>query len=570
VGEGTAGNIILTGFSYTGKTQVGLEVARKLGWRFVDTDEEIIQNAGKPISEIFAYDGEDRFRQLEREILEGLCQEKDIVISTGGGAFIASANRELMLASGVVICLEARPDTVYHRLLKDAEENPDQVVRPLLNSPDPLKRIMELKRFRQPYYAVSDWTVHTDNLTVEEAAEEVIHGWRYIGSKISDRTPLSDITSARESESPYCEYPGATCVVKTATECYPIFVGWGILDQLGERMRSAGLQGKAHIVSDDVVFPLHGEKVKRLLTKAGFIADSFVVPSGENSKSFETAVGIYDWLIEQRAERGDNIVALGGGVIGDLAGFVASTFLRGVPLVQVPTSLIGMVDSAIGGKVGVNHPQGKNLIGAFYQPQLVLADIQTLTTLPRRELVSGWAEVIKHALIRDPRLFELLEARSQELLDLEEEVTAEALACSAAIKAAIVSEDEKEKGIRTILNYGHTIAHGLEAATNYGRFLHGEAVAIGMTGSAEISQRLGLLDQAVMERQREIIGKFDLPATCTDINLDSVFRAMELDKKVKGAKIRWVLLSGIGQTVIRDNVPPEVIESVIRELLQNR
>jgi 3-dehydroquinate synthase len=570
VGEGTAGNIILTGFSYTGKTQVGLEVARKLGWRFVDTDEEIIQNAGKPISEIFAYDGEDRFRQLEREILEGLCQEKDIVISTGGGAFIASANRELMLASGVVICLEARPDTVYHRLLKDAEENPDQVVRPLLNSPDPLKRIMELKRFRQPYYAVSDWTVHTDNLTVEEAAEEVIHGWRYIGSKISDRTPLSDVTSARESESPYCEHPGATCVVKTATECYPIFVGWGILDQLGERMRSARLQGKAHIVSDDAVFPLHGEKVKSLLTEAGFIADSFVVPSGENSKSFETAVGIYDWLVEQRAERGDNIVALGGGVIGDLAGFVASTFLRGVPLVQMPTSLIGMVDSAIGGKVGVNHPQGKNLIGAFYQPQLVLADIQTLTTLPRRELVSGWAEVIKHALIRDPRLFELLEARSQELLDLEEEVTAEALACSAAIKAAIVSEDEKEKGIRTILNYGHTIAHGLEAATNYGRFLHGEAVAIGMTGAAEISQRLGLLDQAVMERQREIIGKFDLPATCTDVNLDSVLRAMELDKKVKGAKIRWVLLSGIGQTVIRDNVPPEVIESVIRELLQNR
>ncbi len=567
MGEGTAKNIILTGFSYTGKTKVGQEVARRLGRRYVDTDEEIVRHSGKPIPEIFAQDGESRFRELERETLEKVCREKEVVVSTGGGAFIAEANRDLMLAGGVVVCLEAKPSTIYKRLLKDAEESPEQEVRPLLAGPDPLKRIEELKRFRQPFYALSDWTVHTDNLTVEEAAEEVIRGWSYGGSEKRERVPLPSMPDGKESDAPYCQEQGAACVVTTVTESYPVFVGWGLLDQLGRRMRNAGLQGRVYIVSDDRVFPLHGDRVKKVLEEAGFAVDSFAVPNGERSKSFETAVSIYDWLVKHRVERSDSIVALGGGVVGDLAGFAASTFLRGLPLVQVPTSLVGMVDSAIGGKVGINHPEGKNLIGAFYQPRLVIADIHTLTTLPRRELVSGWAEVIKHAMIRDPHLLRLLEERSQQLLGLEAEVTTEVIARSAAIKARIVSEDEKERGIRTILNYGHTIAHGLEAATRYGRLLHGEAVAIGMMGAARISQLLGLLSQDVVGRQRDILGRFDLSVTCSDVDVAGILQALELDKKVRGEKVRWVLLADIGQTVIRDDVPQEVVEGVIRELL---
>ena len=334
-------------------------------------------------------------------------------------------------------------------------------------------------------------------------------------------------------------------------------------------MRNAGLQGRAYIVSDDQVFPLYGDRVKEVLGEAGFTVGSMVVPNGERSKSFEAAVSLYDLLVEHRAERSDCIVALGGGVVGDLAGFVASTFLRGLPLVQVPTSLVGMVDAAIGGKVAVNHPEGKNLIGTFYQPRLVLADIQTLTTLPRRELLSGWAEVIKHAMIRDPRLLELLEERPQELLDLKEDITADVVALSAAIKAKIVSEDEKERGVRIILNYGHTVAHGLEAATGYERFLHGEAVAIGMVGAAMISQHLGLLPQAVVQRQGELLRRFDLPTGCSGVDIGKVLQAMELDKKVRGERVRWVLLTDIGQPVIRDDVPNEVVESVIRELLQS-
>jgi shikimate kinase/3-dehydroquinate synthase len=565
VGEKAAGNIILTGFSYTGKTKVGQRVAWKLGWNFVDIDEEIVRSYGKPIPEIFAHDGEERFRELEGKVLERVCRGNNTVIATGGGAVMSAANREMMMESGVVICLEAKPVIIYQRLLKDAEDLTNQEPRPLLAGPDPLKRIEWLKGFRQPYYVLADWTVHTDNLTVEEVADQVILGWRY-GRR--GRAAIPALPDARESDAPYCEQKGATCVVTTATESYPVFVGWGFLEELGRRMRNAGLWGTAHIVSDEGVFPLYGARVTKILEDAGFAVDSLVVPQGERSKSFETAVKIYDWLVDCRAERGDNIVALGGGVVGDLAGFVAATFARGLPLVQVPTSLIGMVDSSIGGKVAVNHPQGKNLIGAFYQPRVVIADTQALTTLPKRELVSGWAEVIKHAMIRDPRLLELLEERTEGLLALEKTVTSDVVARSATIKAKIVSEDEKEQGIRIILNYGHTIAHGLETATNYERFLHGEAVAIGMTGAAMVSREACLLSQEMVDRQKALLERFGLPAGFSGVDIESLLQAMELDKKVRGKRVRWVLLRSIGQPVIRDDVPREVLVSAIRKLLQ--
>ena len=565
MGEKAAGNIILTGFSYTGKTKVGQKVAWKLGLKFIDIDEEIVRSYGKAIAEIFARDGEERFRELESKVLDRVCQGSDTVIATGGGAVMSAANRDMMLESGVVICLEAKPATIYRRLVKDAEDPTNREARPLLAGPEPLRRIEWLKGFRQPYYTLADWTVHTDNLTVEEVADEVILGWRY-GRR--GRAALPALPDARESDAPYCEQKGAACVVTTATESYPVFVGWGFLEELGRRMRNAGLWGTAHIVSDDGVFPLYGARVTKILEDAGFAVDSLVVPQGERSKSFETAVKIYDWLVNCRAERGDNIVAVGGGVVGDLAGFVAATFLRGLPLVQVPTSLIGMVDSSIGGKVAVNHPQGKNLIGAFYQPRLVVADTQALTTLPGRELVSGWAEVIKHAMIRDTRLLELLENQAEALLALDRTITSDVVARSAAIKAKIVSEDEKEKGIRIILNYGHTIGHGLEAATNYERFLHGEAVAIGMMGAAMISREVGLLFQEVVDRQKSLLERFGLPTAFSGVDIKRLFQATELDKKVRGKRTRWVLLTGIGQPVVRDDIHREVAASVIKKLSQ--
>ncbi len=552
MGQGNFGNIILTGFSYTGKSVVAQEVARRLGWSFVDTDDEIVSLAGKPIPEIFSQHGEQWFRKLERRVLQSACERKDVVIATGGGAVVDADNRELMKKSGVVICLEAQPDTIYRRLLADAEKG-ETVVRPLLATPDPKQHIKKLKELRQPYYALSDWAVHTDNLTIDEVCQEVVRGWEYGRRRISSPAP---------------QMQEAACIVATAAESYPIFIGWNLLPELGRKMQSIGLSGNVYLISDDGVFPLFGAQVADSLQRVGFAVHSFVVPQGEKSKSIEVAVEIYDWLVDRYAERGHVIAALGGGMVGDLAGFVAATFLRGMPLVQVPTSLVAMVDSSIGGKVAVDHPQGKNLIGAFYQPRLVLSDLRTLKTLPPRELVSGWAEVIKHAMILDPDLLQLLQGHSEELLRLEPELTAEAIRCSASIKAKVVSEDERETGLRTLLNYGHTIGHGLEAATGYERLLHGEAVAVGMMGAAMISQRLGLLPQEVVEQQRAILQSFGLPTGYRDIDTKSILQAMELDKKVKERAVRWVLLKDIGQAIIRADVPHEVVLGVLGELLQ--
>lgn len=536
-------NIILTGFSFTGKSVVGKEVAWRLGWNFMDSDEEIVALARKSIPDIFAQDGEEHFRKLERQVLQRACKEKETVIAIGGGAIVDQRNRELFVRSGVVICLEAKPQTIYERLL--ANQKTSSVVRPLLAVADPLVRITQLKASRQPYYATADWSVYTDSLPIDEVVDEVVRGFEQ--------------ARARPGDAPF--------VATTPTESYPVFVGWGLLDDLGRRMRQVGLSGYANIISDENVFSHHGDRAKKSLEQAGFAVQFFLVPPGETTKTIDTAVKLYDWLVTRHTERVHAIVALGGGMVGDLAGFVAATFLRGLPLVQVPTSLIAMADAAIGGKVALNHPQAKNLIGAFYQPRLVIADVSTLTTLPKRELISGWAEVVKHALILDPDFLEFLDANANGLVALEAEATTEAIKRSASLKARVVGEDEKERGRRMILNYGHTIAHSLEAATEYERFLHGEAVAIGMTGAAMLSERLGLISQDIVARQGRLIKRFGLSTTCSNVDRDAVLKAMALDKKVREQAIKWVLLEGISQTVFRDDVSREDVVGVLQEIL---
>jgi 3-dehydroquinate synthase len=555
-------NLIITGFSGTGKSLVAIKVALRLNWDFMDTDDEIVKQTGKPIAEIFRQDGEARFRELEREMIRKACQQRQTVIAIGGGAIVDPQNYELLAKVGLIVCLEAKPETICERLFRDAASSLGREVRPLLAVDNPLERIRQLKASRQPYYAKADWTVHTDGLSISEVAEEVIRAWRLLR-----RTDSCQLSAFGDKD--------IACLVETATQSYPVFVGYGLLDKLGEKMKQADLSGTANIISDENVFSLYGSKVEGILKNASFVVNSFVVPPGEETKSMGYAIKIYDFLVEHRAERDDVIIVLGGGMVGDLAGFVAATFLRGMPWIQVPTSLVAMVDASIGGKVGVNHPEGKNLIGAFYQPNLVLADPQTLTTLPQRELTSGWAEVIKHGLILDKEYFEFLESNVNKLTKLEPELLTRAIARSAAIKAQVVSQDEKEReGKRTILNYGHTIAHGLEAATQYKRFLHGEAVAIGMMGAAKLSQRLGLLPSTAVERQQALLQKFGLPTSLRTkrsnlkLSLAGVTRAMELDKKVRGKAIRWVLLKDIGKVVIRSDVPQEDVLAVLRELAE--
>lgn len=562
------GGIILTGFSGSGKSTVGALVARGLGWEIADTDSLIEQREGRTISDIFAQDGEARFRELEAAVLQEVCARERVVVACGGGAIVSPTNRRLLAEYGFIVCLEARPETLFRRLQGKGSGELRQ--RPLLDSDDALRRIRDLKARRQPYYALADYVVQTDLLTPEEVAAEIVRAFRLYGARsASDRVAALSQTAVSPIPLPATSFPSAACVVMTPNEHYPVYVGWGALDDLGRRMREVVLQGQAWVLTDETVGRLYGERALASLNAAGLQAEIYTIAPGEQSKSLDTAATIYDWLISRRAERRDAIVALGGGVVGDLAGYVAATFLRGVPFVQVPTSLLAMVDASIGGKVAVNHREGKNLIGAFYQPRLVLADVAVLTTLPQRELREGWAEAIKHAMILDPDLLEQLEREADRILALDPDATTPVVRRSMALKALVVSQDPREEtGRRTILNYGHTIGHALEAATAYGRLLHGEAVAIGMMGAAEISRRMGLLSPTVVERQHAILARFGLPLHApAGVEVEQVLAAMTLDKKVSAKAIRWVLLEDVGRTVLRDNVPLEMVREVVQDLI---
>ena len=354
-------------------------------------------------------------------------------------------------------------------------------------------------------------------------------------------------------------------VVRAPSATYPVYVEWGALDRLGERLLDSGLRGPVFVVTDSTVAWLYAGRAQESLTRAGLESHIFTVPSGEASKSLANAGDIYAWLAEHRCERGSTIVALGGGVVGDLAGFVAATFLRGVAVVQAPTSLAAMVDASIGGKTAVNLPAGKNLVGAFYQPRMVAADLTTLRSQTSRELASGWAEAIKHGLILDPSLYRLFEERVEDLLDLEPEITEEVVRRSMAIKGRIVEEDERETlGRRMLLNYGHTIGHGLEAATEYGSLLHGEAVSVGMAAVGEIGTSMGLIPREEVERYTAVLRGFGLPLRAPGVDPDAVLEAMKMDKKAAGRRINWVLLEEIGRAVVRSDVPEELAETTVR------
>lgn len=550
-----ASNIVITGFSGTGKSVVAREVAGQLGWDFIDTDDEIVSLAKKPIAEIFQQDGEGKFRELEREVIKRASRRSHKVIATGGGAIVDPQNHAQLARNGFIVCLDAKPETIYQRLFQEGSHGSE--IRPLLEGDNPLERIRQLKAQRQPYYDDVDLVINTDDLSISDVAGEVVKGWRLLRSARNDKAKAGNNVTE-----------DVACWVETATQRYPIFVGYGLLDKLGEELKKVSSSHVAIVISDENVSRLYGDRVEKVLRNAGFAVNSFIVPPGEETKSINTAIDIYNFLIKKRVERDDILIALGGGMIGDLAGFVAATYLRGIPLIQVPTSLMAMVDASIGGKVAVNHSEGKNLIGAFYQPNFVLADTRALATLPERELTSGWAEVVKYGLILDKEFFEFLESNAGRLTKLEQDVVNEAIIHSASLKAQVVSQDEKERGQRIILNYGHTIAHGLEAATRYIDFLHGEAVAIGMMGAAKLSQRLGILPASVVKRQQSLLRKFGLPTAFSGVNLAEIAKAMEVDKKTRAKEIRWVLLEDIGKTAIRASVPHQDVLVVLEELSQ--
>jgi shikimate kinase/3-dehydroquinate synthase len=557
--------IVLAGLSGAGKSSIGRLIADRLNWRFVDTDEVVLEREGATPADLIVSRGERAFRETEEAVVAEVAAGDHLVVATGGGALLIGRNRAALGAKGLLCYLDATSGEIARRL----RASDDGVVRPLLGE-DIEARLRELDDERRPYYNHADVWMPVQGATgveVEDnaaAADRIIRVWSREGASLLARPQrLERLSGTAPARAP-------AAIVDTDGERYPIWVGRGELSRLPDRLRMLGLDGRrAFVISDSHVWDRHGSTVAEALDAGGIPGASYLVPAGESSKSQRVASELYRWLAEERAERRDVILALGGGVVGDLGGFVAATYLRGMPFVQLPTSVLAMNDASIGGKTAVDLPSGKNLVGAFYQPRAVIADIDTLATLPRRSYTEGFAEVIKHALILDPALLATLEAEAAGLAsaspdwDLLTNVTARSM----RLKALIVSTDPREQGLRAILNYGHTIGHGLEAATGYSEFLHGEAVAIGMIGAARIGQRLGLIQPELVDRHGDILRSFGLPTSASRIDPGAVINAMRMDKKVEHGRQRFVVLEAIGRAVVRDDVTQADTETVVRSLI---
>ena len=334
--------------------------------------------------------------------------------------------------------------------------------------------------------------------------------------------------------------------VELGERSYQITLGAGILDTVGSLCRGLGLGGTAAVVSNTTVAPLYYQAVRASLEGAGYRVILVSLPDGEGYKNSATLDLIYDGLVEASLDRGSFILALGGGVIGDMAGFAAASYLRGIPFVQLPTTLLSQVDSSVGGKTGINHPKGKNLIGAFYQPRAVLIDVATLDTLPEREYRSGLGEIIKYGAVLDADFFSFLEENAAKLLARDKQALIHAVGRSCAIKARVVETDEREGGVRAVLNYGHTIGHAVETLTGYTRYLHGEAVAIGMVQSAVVSQSMGFCSQADRERIESLLGKLGLPMELPEFPATAYAEALSHDKKVRDSGLLFICNFGIG------------------------
>ena len=354
--------------------------------------------------------------------------------------------------------------------------------------------------------------------------------------------------------------------VALGEESYDILIGYGLEKELQAFVQGAGFSKQAMLVTDSNVGPLYGEKVRAILEAGGLRVSVVTIPAGESSKCLAVAEKLYTRAIELGLDRKSPIFALGGGVVGDLAGFIAATYMRGVPFVQLPTSLLAQVDSSVGGKVAVNHALGKNLIGAFYQPKGVFMDLSMMESLPKREIATGLGEIIKYGIIYDADFFSYLEQHADAVLALEREAAVHMIARSCEIKAAVVSEDEKESGLRRILNFGHTMAHAIEKETGYIRYNHGEAVAIGMIGAADISARLGMIQEADVARVEALVARMQLPTKAEGCTVDAMYRDIFHDKKTINGKVNWVLMQGIGKVTCRNDVP----EDIVREAMAAR
>jgi len=527
-----SGNIVLVGMMGAGKTTVGRMLAKKLGKTFIDSDEEIQKRTGVNISHIFDVEGEEGFRQRESAVILDLCKLDNIVLATGGGAILNSGNRKVLQENGLVIYLKSGVHDLWQRTRHDHN-------RPLLQTANPRARLQELFVQRDPIYTdAADCVVHTGRQSVQVLIARLIKKISSLDQAVQKTMQTLDVGLAERS--------------------YQIHIGEGLTMQ-AELLLKHIPHKRAVVITNTTVAPLYLETLSNVLTSNGVQLQSIILPDGEKYKNTESLNTIYDELLSQRCERSTPLIALGGGVIGDITGFAAASYLRGVPFIQIPTTLLAQVDSSVGGKTGINHPLGKNMIGAFYQPQVVLADVATLDTLSDKELRAGIAEVIKYGLVRDLLFLEWLEQNIDKLLQRDAEALQYAIVRSCQNKADLVGKDERESGDRALLNLGHTFGHAIENAMGYGVWLHGEAVAAGTIMAVDLSRRLGWLTEQDVERTKALFVKAGLPIVAPNLGVEKYTQLMGLDKKVAHGKIRFVLLKQLGHAVIASDVAADLL-----------
>ncbi|MFP4320938.1 MAG: 3-dehydroquinate synthase [Anaerolineales bacterium] len=520
-------NLIITGFMGVGKTTVGQHIAAQLGRPFVDTDDIISERLGKNVPDIFAAYGEPFFRALEASIAREFATPQGLVIATGGGTLTNYENMRAISGPGnVIFCLNAPLDDIFARLEKDTRR------RPMIDQQgDPRAAAQALLAQRQPLYARIRRHIDTGGRRVEDIAAEIIEIYNAEVARNAIRLP-----------------------VHTPTNYYHIYIENGIMGQMPELLAAHALDGRRTLVVTNLTLaPLYGEQMAAALPHAQLIT----IPDGEQYKSIPIAEQLYKDFAAAGLDRNGVVIALGGGVVGDTVGYAAATYMRGVDVVQVPTSLLAMVDSSVGGKVAVDMPEGKNLVGAFKQPELVVVDPDVLGTLPPAEVRAGLAEAIKHGLLADPGLLDEIEGIAVGDAGL--------LRRAVQVKVDVVERDPYESGERAHLNLGHTFAHAIERLSNF-QWRHGEAVGVGLVAAARLSMHLGRLAEDQAEYIEKIVEKVGLPTRINGFDPGHMWEAMQLDKKWRDGESHFVLLDGIGAPCLVRGVPREAVTTILEDM----
>lgn len=503
--------VVLSGFMATGKSTIGRLVAEKLGLPFLDTDAILAEEAGRPVGEIFAAEGEARFRDHEARIIQPLLADGvPRVLSFGGGSMTIPRVRHAALEAATVVTLTATPETIAARV-------PSPSDRPNLGAASVLDRARDLIALRREVYGECHASIATDGRAPEEIAARIV--------ELAHRD---------------------TVAIPLGVRSYVVELTDGRPDVLGSALKELA-PSSIVTVTDENLVTMRGAWLDAALSSLGLRETRIVLPPGEANKTLASISRIWDTALSEGVDRQAVVVAFGGGVAGDLAGFAASTLLRGVRCVQVPTSLLSMVDSSVGGKTGFDHAAGKNLLGAFFQPSRVVIDLEQLKTLPPRERRAGLAEVVKIALVRDPPLLELLESRADAIARGDRDVLRDVVRASVIAKMRVVREDEHEIGARALLNLGHTLGHALESHGGYARWLHGEAVAIGTVLEIAAAERLGFTPAGTSERAASLFERFGLPTTVELATVDAAWPYVMSDKKRTLSAVKLPVVTGPGE-----------------------